>query len=77
MEYLKKFLIVFVFFIFVINVILIDSVFSSDKNQRQQMILEEWKHIIRKKTGKHINDTKRISSGDSDKEILGKEQFGI
>ena len=32
MEYLKKFLIVFVFFIFVINVILIDSVFSSDKN---------------------------------------------
>ena len=41
------------------------------------MILEEWKHIIRKKTCKHINDTKRISSGDSDKEILGKEQFGI
>ena len=55
--------------------ILIDSVFRTDKNYYPQVFLEEYKDVVKeKKMPKYIIDGIEISS-DSDREISDEENF--
>ena len=53
---------------------MIDSVYRKDKNYYPQVLLEEWKYVVKgKKTSKFIIDNIEISSDDSDKEVSDEE----
>ena len=56
--------------------ILLDSVFRTDKNYYSQVSLEEYKYVVKeKKIPKYITDDTEMSS-DSDRENFDEESSG-